>query len=121
MTPLERRQPELIDTSRRRRIARGAGTDVAVVNQLLRQHEQMRQMMKKIGGGGMFSKLGRMFGGGGGDGPAPGAGAPSLPQRDLLAKLQRGAATAEKDPDREAARRAERKRQKEARKRNRRR
>jgi signal recognition particle subunit SRP54 len=53
MTPRERRQPDLINGSRRRRIARGAGAEVAEVNRLLKQHRQMRDMMrqmKKAGG-----------------------------------------------------------------------
>ncbi len=49
MTPQERRRPELIDGSRRRRIARGSGTTVQEVNQLLRQHGEMRKMMKTLG------------------------------------------------------------------------
>jgi signal recognition particle subunit SRP54 len=124
MTPEERRHPSLIDAGRRRRIARGAGTDVSVVNQLLRQHEQMRDMMKKFNQGGMMSKLGRLFGGGGdamGAGGAGGLGGDAKKQQEMLAKLQRGAATAEKDPGRDAARRAQRKREKEARKKNRKR
>lgn len=51
MTPLERERPELIDGSRRRRIARGAGTDLASVNRLLKGFAQMQQMMKRFGKG----------------------------------------------------------------------
>ena len=51
MTPLERERPELIDGSRRRRIARGAGTDLASVNRLLKGFNQMQQMMKQMGKG----------------------------------------------------------------------
>ena len=101
--------------------SRGAGTDVSVVNQLLRQHEQMRDMMKKFNQGGMMSKLGRLFGGGGDLAGAGGPGGDAKKQQEMLAKLQRGAATAEKDPGRDAARRAQRKREKEARKKNRKR
>jgi signal recognition particle subunit SRP54 len=120
MTPEERRRPDSIDAGRRRRIARGSGNDVVVVNQLLRQHEQMRDMMKRFNSGGVMSKLGRLFGGGGGE--AGLAGADARAQQEALAKLQRGgAATAEKDPDEEARRRAARKREKEARKKNRKR
>lgn len=50
MTPGERARPNLIDGSRRKRIARGSGTTVQDVNQLLRQFEQMKKMMKKGGG-----------------------------------------------------------------------
>jgi signal recognition particle subunit SRP54 len=46
MTPEERRRPELLNGSRRARIARGAGRPVQEVNALLKQFEQMRQMMK---------------------------------------------------------------------------
>jgi signal recognition particle subunit SRP54 len=46
MTPRERRRPEVINGSRRRRIARGSGTSVQAVNRLLRQFGQMRKMMK---------------------------------------------------------------------------
>ena len=47
MTPRERRRPELVKASRKRRIAAGSGTPVTAVNQLLRQHEQARKMMKR--------------------------------------------------------------------------
>lgn len=46
MTPKERRRPETIDGSRRRRIARGSGTSVQAINRLLRQYGQMKKMMK---------------------------------------------------------------------------
>ncbi len=49
MTPSERSRPHLIDGRRRRRIARGSGTRVQDVNQLLRQFEQMKKMMKSMG------------------------------------------------------------------------
>ncbi len=49
MTPGERRKPDLIKASRKRRIAAGSGTTVQEVNRLLKQHQQMRQMMKKVG------------------------------------------------------------------------
>ncbi|MCK4539353.1 MAG: signal recognition particle protein, partial [Candidatus Krumholzibacteria bacterium] len=50
MTPDERRSPQLIDGSRRKRIARGSGTSVQDVNRLLNQFQQMRKMMKKFSG-----------------------------------------------------------------------
>jgi signal recognition particle subunit SRP54 len=53
MTPQERRHPELIKGSRKRRIAAGAGMQVQDVNRLLKQHADMRDMMKKLSGGGM--------------------------------------------------------------------
>jgi signal recognition particle subunit SRP54 len=48
MTPYERRHPELIKGSRRLRIAKGSGTTVQQVNQLVKQFEQMRKMMRGI-------------------------------------------------------------------------
>jgi signal recognition particle subunit SRP54 len=51
MTPAERRSPQLIDGSRRRRIAGGSGTSVQQVNQLLNARKQMQKMMKQLGKG----------------------------------------------------------------------
>ena len=62
MTPLERRKPELIKASRKRRIAAGAGVHVQEVNRLLNQFEQMQGMMKKMKGGGFMKMLKRMGG-----------------------------------------------------------
>jgi signal recognition particle subunit SRP54 len=64
MTPLERRKPELLKASRKRRIAAGAGVPVQEVNRLLNQFEQMQGMMKKIKGGGLMKMMQRMGGGG---------------------------------------------------------
>ncbi|HET9643591.1 MAG TPA: signal recognition particle protein [Burkholderiaceae bacterium] len=74
MTPLERRKPELIKASRKRRIATGAGVQVQEVNRLLNQFEQMQGMMKKMKGGGLMKMMKRMgglkgLGGLGGMGP----------------------------------------------------
>jgi signal recognition particle subunit SRP54 len=52
MTAKERKDHELINGSRRKRIARGSGTTVQDVNNLLRQYAQMRKMFKSMGGGG---------------------------------------------------------------------
>ena len=52
MTPMERQRPEVIDSSRRRRIARGSGTTPQDVNALLQQFKQMQKMMKMFTGGG---------------------------------------------------------------------
>ncbi len=52
MTDRERRRPEMLDGSRRRRIARGSGTSVQEVNELLRQFKQARRMMRAFSGGG---------------------------------------------------------------------
>jgi signal recognition particle subunit SRP54 len=56
MTPQERRQPILMNTSRKERIARGAGTTVKEVDKLLSNFEGMRQMMKQVMGGGKKKK-----------------------------------------------------------------
>ena len=66
MTPLERRKPELIKATRKRRIAAGAGVQVQEVNRLLNQFEQMQGMMKKMKGGGLMKMMKRMGGAGGG-------------------------------------------------------
>jgi signal recognition particle subunit SRP54 len=58
MTPLERRKPEVINGSRKRRVAQGSGTQIQDVNRLLKQHKQMQRMMKKMGSkGGMTNML----------------------------------------------------------------
>jgi signal recognition particle subunit SRP54 len=57
MTPLERRNHEIISGSRRKRIARGSGTEVQDVNNLLRQYAQMARMFKQMGKGGLGSKM----------------------------------------------------------------
>jgi signal recognition particle subunit SRP54 len=81
MTPLERRKPELLKASRKRRIAAGAGVPVQEVNRLLNQFEQMQGMMKKMKGGGLMKMMKRMGGGfGGGMGGGPGGGFPGLPR-----------------------------------------
>src|SRR5262249_14143476 len=53
MTPEERRRPELIKGSRRLRIARGSGTTVQHVNRLVKQFDQMRKVMRRVGQGKM--------------------------------------------------------------------
>jgi signal recognition particle subunit SRP54 len=58
MTPAERRNPEVINGSRRQRIARGSGTTVQDVNRLLKQYAQLRKMMKQLKG--MEGKLGKL-------------------------------------------------------------
>jgi signal recognition particle subunit SRP54 len=79
MTPKERRNPELIQGSRKRRITQGSGTQVQDLNRLLKQHKQMQKMMKKLKGGGME----KMMRGLGGMLPSGGAGGPggSFPTR----------------------------------------
>ena len=89
MTPEERRTPEIINGSRRTRIATGSGTQVADVNKLIKQFTEMQKMMKKMGGLAKpqgkqgkgknkvstrqaMRELGDMFGGAGGPGGFPG-------------------------------------------------
>jgi signal recognition particle subunit SRP54 len=76
MTPLERRKPELIKASRKRRIAAGAGVHVQEVNRMLNQFEQMQGMMKKMKGGGLMKMMKRM----GGMGGMGGGGFPGMPR-----------------------------------------
>jgi signal recognition particle subunit SRP54 len=63
MTPEERRRPELIKGSRRLRIAKGSGTNVQAVNQLVKQFDQMRKIMRQMGRGKM-PDLGALMRGG---------------------------------------------------------
>ena len=53
MTPEERRHPEILKASRKQRIAKGSGRSVEEVNRLLKQFEQMKQMMKHMKNGNM--------------------------------------------------------------------
>jgi signal recognition particle subunit SRP54 len=62
MTPKERRKPDLIKATRKRRIAAGAGVQVQDVNRLLNEFEQMQTMMKKMKGGGLMKMMKRMGG-----------------------------------------------------------
>jgi signal recognition particle subunit SRP54 len=64
MTHRERRRPEIIDGSRRRRIATGSGTQVQDVNRLLKQFTEMQRMMKSMKGGKFRRMLGALKGGG---------------------------------------------------------
>jgi len=67
MTKHERRDPDVINGSRRKRIASGAGVEVSEVNKLLKMHRQMSDVMKKMGKGGRAMQgLSAMFGSGGG-------------------------------------------------------
>jgi signal recognition particle subunit SRP54 len=75
MTPAERRNPDVLNGSRKRRITQGSGTQIQDLNRLLKQHKQMAKMMKKMKGGGMTKMmrgLGGMMGGGGGGMPPGG-------------------------------------------------
>jgi signal recognition particle subunit SRP54 len=60
MTPRERANHMIINGSRRRRIAKGSGTSVQDVNQLLKQYAQARKMMKTLSGGMLGKKFGKM-------------------------------------------------------------
>ena len=65
MTPQERRFPDVIRGSRKKRIALGSGTQIQAVNRLLKQHGQMHKMMRKMGKGGMsrmMRKMGKLQG-----------------------------------------------------------
>jgi signal recognition particle subunit SRP54 len=75
MTRKERRNPKVLDGSRRKRIAAGSGTKVEDVNKLMKMHRQMADMMKMMGGPagkrGPMAGLANMFGMGGGGMPSP--------------------------------------------------
>lgn len=62
MTPKERTNPELLNTSRRQRIAKGSGTNIQEVNRLLKQFDQTRKMMKMVTGNGMANMMRQMKG-----------------------------------------------------------
>ncbi len=77
MTPKERSNPKVLNASRKKRVAKGAGVSVQDINRLLKLHRQMADMMKKMGKGGMKG----LFGGMGGGMPDMGA----MPPGDLTA------------------------------------
>ena len=69
MTRKERANPDLLQASRKKRIAKGAGMEVSELNKLLKQHQQMAEMMKKMGKGGMMKQaIKQMMGKSGPDG-----------------------------------------------------
>jgi signal recognition particle subunit SRP54 len=84
MTKKERANPDLLAASRKKRIAAGAGLDVADLNRLLKQHKQMADMMKKMGKGGMMKNMVKQFLGKGGM-PDPSKMSP-----DELAEMAKG-------------------------------
>ena len=103
MTPKERRNPDLLKASRKKRIAAGAGMKVEDVNKLLKQHRMMADMMKSMGGmgkglgglgkmAGMAKALGGMGGlpGMGGQGAGPGGGAMPTPEQIEAMQKQLG-------------------------------
>jgi signal recognition particle subunit SRP54 len=72
MTKKERANPQILQASRKKRIAAGAGLEVSELNQLLKMHRQMADMMKKMGKGGMLKQAMKgMFGKGGMSGGMP--------------------------------------------------
>jgi signal recognition particle subunit SRP54 len=82
MTPAERRKPDLINGSRKRRIANGSGSQIQDVNRVLKQHLQMEKMMKKLASPGGMLKMMRGLQGvmpGGLGGSVPGGGKGGLP------------------------------------------
>jgi signal recognition particle subunit SRP54 len=88
MTSRERRKPDILQASRKRRIAAGAGVEVAEINRLLKQHRQMQDAFKMLArdGGRGLARMAGLFGpgklaalGGGAPPPPPGMGGPSLP------------------------------------------
>jgi signal recognition particle subunit SRP54 len=83
MTPQERRNPDILKASRKKRIAAGAGTTVENVNRLLKQHRATADMMKAMGGGpkrGPMAQMAQMFGMG------PGA---AMPTPEQMAEIQK--------------------------------
>jgi signal recognition particle subunit SRP54 len=96
MTVKERKKPDILQASRKRRVAAGAGVEVAEINRLLKQHRQMQDAFKMMakGGGKGFARLGALMGAGGGldrfktmgggqiapaNAPPPGLPGPGLP------------------------------------------
>src|SRR4051812_9060490 len=92
MTPGERRNPDILKASRKKRIAAGSGAKVEEINKLLKMHRQMADMMKAMGGGGkrgLGGALGNLFGlGGGMPQPTP---EPTPEQIEALQKQMGGA------------------------------
>jgi signal recognition particle subunit SRP54 len=78
MTPLERHFPDKINGSRKKRIAKGSGTQIQDVNRLLKQHKQMQKMMKKMTAKGGMKKMMRAMGGMTGGGGMPPGGMPPM-------------------------------------------
>ncbi|MGL5362756.1 MAG: signal recognition particle protein [Bosea sp. (in: a-proteobacteria)] len=91
MTAAERRNPDILKASRKRRIAAGSGTSPEAINKLIKMHRQMADMMKMMGKqkGGLMGKLGSMFGIGGGAGGLPGGLDPSKMTPEQLEQIQK--------------------------------
>ena len=78
MTPAERRKPELLNGSRKKRITRGSGTQLQDLNRLIKQHKQMQKMMKKLTKKGGMQNMMRGMQGMMGKGGMP-SGMPGMP------------------------------------------
>lgn len=91
MTPAERRNPDLLKASRKKRVASGSGMRVEDVNKLLKQHRQMADMMKSLGPGkkGGLGKMASMLGMGGGNPMGGLPGGMKMPSPQELAALQK--------------------------------
>ncbi len=76
MTPAERRNPDIMNGSRKKRITKGSGTQVQDLNRLMKQHKQMQKMMKKMSQKGGMQKMMRGMQGLMGQGGMPGGGLP---------------------------------------------
>jgi signal recognition particle subunit SRP54 len=90
MTPVERKKPDILNGSRKRRIASGAGVEVMEVNRLLKQHRQMADAFKAMSrdGGKSMARMAQMMGGmpGMGGGGMPGTPGGKMPSQEELAK-----------------------------------
>ncbi|MGI9365427.1 MAG: signal recognition particle protein [Rhizobiaceae bacterium] len=96
MTRQERRTPKLLNASRKKRVAAGSGSSVQEVNQLIKMHRQMADMMKSMSGKkgrGMMSKMAAAMGlpGGGGMGGMPGAGVDPQQLEQMARQMGTGA------------------------------
>ena len=90
MTKAERKKPDLLNASRKKRVASGAGVEVQDINRLLKQHRQMADMVKSLSKGGgknlqkMAAMMGGLGGGGGGMPGLPGMGGPDMARLKAL-------------------------------------
>jgi signal recognition particle subunit SRP54 len=86
MTKAERKKPDLLNASRKKRVAAGAGVEVQEINRLLKQHRQMADMVKSLsrGGRGNMQKMAAMMGGLGMGGMPVMGGAPSMDRLKAL-------------------------------------
>ena len=98
MTPEERRRPEILGGSRKRRVAAGSGTTPAEINQLLNQFRQMQTLMRQLSRGGGMGNMMKALGGLGGLGNLGGmAGMPGLPNGAAAPVATAAAAAHHKD------------------------